>query len=364
MRVGVIGAGVIGLAIAWRLAERGVPVTGYDPAPGSGASGVAAGMLAAAGEAYFGEQELTRLLISSGRRWPAFAAELRAATGLDLGYRDEGTLAVARTGDDLAELSRLADYQAAAGLPVERLRASQLRDREPLLAPGIRGGAAMPGDHQVDPRRLLRALRRAVDQAGVPIRSGPVTDLSTVEEDVVVVAAGCGSAALTGLPVRPVKGQLLRLRGPAELRHVIRGYVDGHGVYLVPRTDGELVVGATTEERRDPAVTAGAVLELLRAAVDLVPDLAEYELAEARAGFRPGTPDNLPIIGELRPGVLVATGHYRHGVLLAPLTADAIADLVTGTIPADPITCCAPGRFADRVPAPAPPARIWGGRTR
>ncbi len=346
-RVAVVGGGIIGLAVAWRLAGRGSSVTVYDPAPGTGASHVAAGMLAPAGEAYFGEEPLNRALLESARRWPAFAAELSEASGHDIGYRTEGTLAVARTDDDLAELARLVDFQAAAGLPVTRLRPAQLRDREPLLAPGIRGGALLPDDRQVDPRRVVAALREAGTRAGVAIRAEPVTELSTVDADLVVVAAGCASAGLTGLPIRPVKGQTLRLRSSMGLRHVIRGYADGRHVYLVPRTGGELVVGATNEERRDTAVTAGAVLDLLRGATELVPGLAEDELVESLAGLRPGTPDNAPVIGRLRPGVLVATGHYRNGVLLAPLTADAVAELAEGGEP-DVVKPFHPDRFGGR----------------
>jgi glycine oxidase len=317
-------------------------VTVYDPTPGGGASDVAAGMLAPAGEVSFGERELVALLAESARRWPDFAADLTTRTGLDIGYRADGTLLVARTGDDLAELDRLLRLQAELGLATITLRASELREREPLLSPRLRGGAFAADDRQVDPRRLVAALLAT----GIPVVRRQVDDLSTVDDDVLVVAAGCGSAKLAGLPVRPVKGQLVRLRGPIGLRHTIRGYADGRAVYLVPRVDGEVVVGATSEERSDATVTAGAVLDLLRAAVDVVPELAEYELCEARYGFRPGTPDNAPVIGWLRPGVLVATGHYRNGVLLAPVTADAVADLVTGGPDTLPVKAFGPERFA------------------
>lgn len=358
--VAVIGAGPIGLAIAWRCAARGMRVTVYDPKPGSGASGVAAGMLAPVAETSFGERWLTGLLVESAARWPAFAAELTGRTGLDVGYRTEGTLVVALTTDDLAEAERLWSYQRDLGLPVTPLRPTELRAHEPLLAPRLRGGAIASGDHQVDPRRLVAALRGAVDRAGVTLRAAPVRRLSDLvptkasgtAPSVTVVAAGCGTAALTGLPVRPVKGQVLRLRAPggAEpgFRHVIRGYVDGRSVYLVPRTGGEVVVGATVEERGDLDVTAGAVLELLRAATDLLPELAEYELLEARAGLRPGTPDNAPMVGPLpdRPDVVVAAGHYRHGIVLTPVTADLVAELLaTGVVDAL-LAPLSPARFA------------------
>jgi glycine oxidase len=350
--VAVIGAGVIGLSIAWRLGQRGHPVTVFDPAPGSGASPVAAGLLGPVGEADFGEKDLTRLLVEGVRRWPHFAAELARAGGGDVGYRDDGTLLVARTADDLAEVRRLGAYQASLGLASVEQRASQLRECEPLLSPGIRGGALLAADHQVDPRRVLAALLAAVEQAGVRTVRREVTDMSTVDFPIRVLAAGWRTARLAGLPVRPVKGQLLRLRG-SGLRYVIRGYVDGRSVYLVPRADGEVVVGATTEERGDTRVTAGAVRHLLDAAVELVPDVAEYELVEARAGLRPGTPDNAPIVGALGPGVFVATGHHRNGILLAPLTADAMADLVSGRAgdTTDLVAPFGPGRFGESGPA-------------
>lgn len=349
--VAVVGAGPVGLAIAWRCAQRGLRVVVHDPAPGSGASRVAAGMLSPVAEAYFGEHELTGLLAASAARWPAFAAELAAAVGTGFGYRTEGTIVVGLTGDDLAEARRLWSYQQGLGLPITPLRPSELRDREPALAPRVRGGAVAPGDHQVDPRRLVGALRAAAEKAGVTLIPGAVAALSDVDAGVTVVAAGCGAAALTGLPVRPVKGQVLRLRAPGGeapgFRHVIRGYADGESVYLVPRDSGEVVIGATVEERGDTTVTAGAVLRLLRAAVDLVPELAEYDLAEASAGLRPGTPDNAPILGPLpgRPGVLAATGHHRHGIVLTPVTADLITELIVAG-EADPLLApFTPDRF-------------------
>ena len=346
-RVAVVGGGIVGLAIAWRCARLGVNVTVYDPTPGGGAGRVAAGMLAPAGEAHPGEEPLRDLMVESSRRWPAFAAELSATSGLDVGYRTEGTLLVALTADDLAEVERLCGFYARAGLPVQPLRAVPLREREPLLSPRIRGGAYAAGDHQVDPRRVLDALLRVVDRAGVRLVRRSVPELSTVDADVTVLAAGWASGALAGLPVRPVKGQLLRLRAPRpSLRYVVRGQAHGRAVYLVPRADGELVVGATEEERgTDRSVTAGAVVDLLRPAAELVPGIAEYTLTEACAGLRPGTPDNAPLLGAVRPGLVVATGHHRNGVLLTPVTADTIATVVaTGRTPEE-IAPFGPDRF-------------------
>ncbi|MCZ7419098.1 glycine oxidase ThiO [Verrucosispora sp. WMMA2121] len=352
--VAVVGGGPIGWAVAWRCAARGLRVVVHDPAPGSGASHVAAGMLAPVAEAYFGERELTALLTESAGRWPGFAAELTEATGTDIGYRTEGTLMVGLTADDLAEARRLWAYQQGLGLPVTPLRPSQLREREPALAPRVRGGALAATDHQVDPRRLVPALRLAAERAGAVLVAAPVRRLSDVTAGVTVVAAGCGVAALTGLPVRPVKGQVLRLRapdgGPPGFRHVIRGYADGEHVYLVPRDSGEVVVGATVEERSDLGICAGAVLRLLRAAVDLLPEIAEYDLVETLAGLRPGTPDNAPILGPMpgHPDVLVAAGHHRHGIVLTPVTADLITDLITGDGSAHALLApFRPDRFAD-----------------
>ncbi|MGW4466496.1 glycine oxidase ThiO [Micromonospora sp. NPDC004704] len=353
--VAVVGGGPIGLAIAWLASVRGMRVRVHDPDPGSGASGVAAGMLSPVAEASFGEEALTRLLLDSAARWPDFAAEVANAAGLtgtaELGYRTEGTLVIGRTADDLAEARRLWAYQQGLGLPITALDATGLHDREPLLAPRVRGGAHAPDDHQVDPRRLVTALRNAAVRAGVVFVPAAVHDLADLDADTVVVAAGCGAAGLTGLPIRPVKGQILRLRAPGGeppgFRHVIRGYNDGRSVYLVPRLDGEVVVGATVEERGDTTVTAGGVLELLRAAIDLVPELAEYELAETTAGHRPGTPDNAPVIGRLadRPDVIVATGHYRHGILLTPVTAQLVVDLLTSGVADPALEPFTPDRF-------------------
>lgn len=346
MSVAVVGGGVIGLAVAWRCAQAGRRVTLYDPDPGSGASRVAAGMLAPVSEAYFGESALTDLCLAAASRWPGFAAELRHYG--DVGFRDEGTLLVAATPDDLAEAERLWTYQSSLGLPLTPLRAAALREREPALHPRLRGGALAHADFQVDPRRLVVALRAAAAEAGVEIVPRRVDDLGELAATTVVVAAGCGSRELTDLPVRPVKGQVLRLRAPKGtlgFRHVIRGWADGRRVYLVPRADGEVVVGATEEERTDAAPTAGAVLDLLRAAADLVPEVAEYELVEVNVGHRPGTPDNAPMLGTLRPGVVVATGHYRHGILLTPVTADAVATLVVDGATPDVISAFTPTRF-------------------
>lgn len=336
MSVAVVGGGIIGLSIAWRLVRRGVEVTVLDASAWRvGAWHVAAGMLAPGGESAFEYPALGALLAESAERWPAFAETL----GADVGYDDAGTLSLAVTADDAAAAARVWSRQ---GLPL--LRPSELRDREPALSPRVRAGVHATAERQVDPRRVVAALR---DRLGPRVLAKRVSTLDEVEADQVVVAAGCGTAALTGLPVRPVKGQVLRLRGePGLLRHVLDATVDGRQVYVVPRADGEIVVGATQEERADWTVTAGGVYELLRAAIELVPGLAELALVETSVGHRPGTPDNAPLLGRLRPGVIVAAGHHRNGVLLAPVTADLIADLVVTGV-ADPmLDAFAPGRFS------------------
>ena len=347
--VTVVGGGAIGLATAWRLSQRGARVVVVDPDPGRGATEVAAGMLAPVTEVHYGEEPLLALNLESARRWPSFVTELEREAGLPIGYRDEGTLAVAVHDDDRRALDALVRFQARLGLPVERLRGSACRDLEPALTPRIRGGALVAGDHQVEPRALAPALQRACERRGVEFRrrpavgvaAGPRTRFDDGDElvsDVVVVAAGCWSRALVDVPVRPVKGQILRLRGDvaALLTRSIRGFAEGVSVYLVPRADGDLVVGATVEERGfDATVTAGGVRELLDAAAHLLPGVAELELAEARAGLRPGTPDNAPVLGPAPglDGVLVAAGHFRNGILLTPVTADAVADLaLTGEV--------------------------------
>ena len=316
----VIGGGLIGLSVAWRAAQRGARVAVAEMGRiGSGASHVAAGMLAPVAEVEFGDtgRQLLDLSLRSLERWPAFAEEL----GVGLRF---GSLLVARDGDEAEALERELAFRRELGLGVERLRPSEARRREPALAPALRLALDVPGDASVDPRRVVDALIAACRAAGVELREGERVDALPDDGTQVVVATGAWTAQLLpGVPVRPVKGQLLRLRdprGPGLVERVLRF----EGGYLVPRDDGAYVLGATMEERGfDTTVTAGGVYELLRDAHELVPGLSELVIEEALAGLRPGTPDNLPIVEE-RDGVLVATGHGRNGVLLAPLTAELV----------------------------------------
>jgi glycine oxidase len=384
----VVGGGVIGLAIAWRAARAGVQVTLVDPGPGGAAvegaaTQAAAGMLAPVTEAQYGEQPLVRLGLAAARRYPEFVGELEQEAGAPVGYRACGTLAVAFDGDDLAALSDLHAYHQTLGLRSTVLRGRECRRLEPLLAPEARGGLLVEDDHQVDNRMLADALLRAATRAGVRVRreraeqvlvrDGRVAGVLLADGDrlaagAVVLAAGCWSGRIGGLPdwalppVRPVKGQILRLRVPPAyaplLSRTVRGLVRGGHVYLVPREHGELVVGATMEELGfDTQVTAGGAYELLRDARTLVPAITELPWVECRAGLRPGSPDNAPLIGASElAGLVVATGHHRNGILLTPVTADAIAHLLaTGETP-ELVRPFAPDRFAGQGPPGPPPA--------
>jgi glycine oxidase len=301
---------------------------------GAGTSRVAAGMLAPIAEADPGERALLALGMESARRWTTFADELRDVTGLDVGYRACGTLVVARDRDEAEALERERALRERLGLRVERLLPSAARRLEPALAPTLRGALAVPDDHAVDPRLVCAALARACERAGVVLRPGvDVPDVAGAPGEQVVVAAGPWSGALgEEAHVRPVKGQLLRLRdpaGPGLLDRVLR-FETG---YVVPRGDGRYVLGATVEERGfDTAVTAGGVHDLLRDAAELVPGVLELQVEELLAGLRPGTPDNAPVLGRSPsdPRVVWATGHYRNGVLLAPVTADLVAAELAG----------------------------------
>lgn len=369
----VIGGGIIGLVTAWRAAQRGFATAVVDPEPGGGAAQVAAGMLAAVTELHYGEQTLLGLNLASARRYPDFAAELTELTGQDLGYRRCGTLAVALDADDRAHLRELHALQQQSGLESQWLSGRECRRLEPMLAPGVRGGLRVDGDHQIDPRRLAGALVAACERAGVVFHRAWAERLTVVRDRAagvvladgteatagqVVLAGGSLSGRLAGVPedvlppVRPVKGQVLRLTMPQRhgpfLSRTVRAVVRGSHVYLVPRASGELVIGATSEELGwDTTVTAGGVYELLRDAHELVPGITELPLTETRAGLRPGSPDNAPLLGPTGlDGLLLATGHYRNGVLLTPVTGDAMAHvLATGELPAEarPFT---PKRFS------------------
>jgi glycine oxidase len=343
----IVGAGIVGLACAWRAAARGLSVCLVERNwPGAGASGVAAGMLAPVGEVAYGEAKLLELNLEAARAYPGFIAEVEAASGVPTGYQVTGALHVALDRDEAEELRRRLDFQTKLGLRAEWVAPSGCRELEPGISPSCTGAVRAPDEAAVDPRRLISALEAAFRTAGGELLTGAevdgallegerltgvrLTDGRELRADHVVLAAGAWSAA-SWLPqaarprIRPVKGQILRLRATqGELP--VSGIVASERVYMVPRADGELVVGATVEEMGfDRTVTAGGVHELLREAYRAVPDIAELELVEASAGLRPGTPDNLPLVGPGPiEGLILATGHYRNGVLLAPLAAERV----------------------------------------
>ena len=413
--VAVIGGGVVGHGIAWAARLSGRSVALIDDAPGSGASWAAAGMLAPVSELHYREEALLELMLESSRLWPAFAARLdrEPATGLDTGqagvmdagqaggaggertdtgtgYLTTPTLAVGADAADRRALADLRTVQQAHGLAVEPLTVRAARVREPLLSPGISCAFDIPADHQVDPRRLLARIGEllAADRqchtiarraAGLLWADGRVAGASlagggSVRATETIVANGLGAAALEGLPagvrlpLRPVHGDILRLRVPERLRPLltstVRGLVHGVPVYIVPRQDGTVVIGATQREDAlgagshmaapaagapagapavggnptEGAVSAGGVYQLLRDAQQLVPAVAELELLEATARARPGTPDNAPLLGRVAEpgchgdvaGLIIATGFFRHGILLTPVAAEICRQLLDG----------------------------------
>ncbi|GAA3231394.1 glycine oxidase ThiO [Oerskovia jenensis] len=388
----VVGGGVIGLTAAWRASRAGLRVTVLDPSPGDGATHAAAGMLAPVTEADFGEEAALRLGADSAARWPAFAAELEADSGLDVGLRATGTLTLAYDGDDLTLGRRVRALQEEWGLDSTEISVAAAREREPLVGQRVAGAFWAPGDHQVDPRAVHRALTSALARdpraavvrrragrllrAAGPSAPGPGSPVTGALDDAgvehragtVVLAAGADSGSLLAgvpevrAPTRPVKGQTLRLDAPPwfTLDHVVRGIVQGRPVYVVPRTPGpdghrEVVVGATSEEHPDDRrATAGGVFALLRDARALLPGLDELALVEVTPRVRPGTPDNLPFLGPTTvPGLVLATGHYRNGVLLAPVTGAAVDALLAGAPLPPTVAAIDPMRFSP-APAPAP----------
>ncbi len=374
-RVAIVGAGAIGLAIGWRLAQAGCAVELFDRgAAGRSASWAADGMLAAGVETEPGEERLLALTRASQARWPDFARELEAAAGVDVGYRTEGTLVVALTRDDSEQLRSLAAFQRGCGVALDWLDGAAARAREPHLTPRTVAAVFSPHDHQVDNRRLVGALIKAVAAAGGRLHEhaeaaldvvggrvvGVVAGERRVSADVVVLCAGAWSRQVAGLPpaarppVRPIKGQMLALRmDPAA--PLVSHVVWAPKAYLVPRRDGRLLIGATVEERGfDTANTAGAIYGLLDGAWRAVPALEELPIDELWAGFRPGSRDDAPVLGPSGiDGLILATGHHRNGILLTPITADTIcACVTTGRLPevAQRFTV---DRFARVTPLPA-----------
>jgi|1186.fasta_scaffold120632_2 glycine oxidase len=332
-----VGGGVIGLASAWRAAERGLEVCVLErDRAGSGASRVAAGILAPDSEAEPGHEPFVPFARRSLELYPAFVDGL----GVDVGFWQCGMLAVAVDADEVDQIRH--EFRG-----LRWLTPSECRALEPGLAPSIRGGLFSEQEASIDPRRLVDALASRVDvREGVEVTavardSVTLAGGETIAAGRVVVCAGAWSG-FAGLPVRPVKGQVVRLRGELPAQRMLRT----EHMYIVPRQNGEVVVGATVEERGfDTTVTAGAVHELLREAYRVLPEIAELELVDVSAGLRPGSPDNGPLVGEWEDGLLVATGHYRNGILLAPITAETIAALLAGDEPPPEALPFAPQRL-------------------
>lgn len=370
----VVGAGVIGLACAWRAARAGLETLVVDAGPRERATEVAAGMIAPIGEASWGEETLHAAAVASARAWPRFAAELAEAAGVGVPYRQIGALHVALDRDEAAELRRVHALHERLGLEVSWLRGGECRQLEPGLATGVVGGVEAPGEAEVDPRALLAALRRAAERAGARLHAetevsellhegGAVRGVrlaggKAIAAERVLVASGAraGGELLPRAvrpPIRPVKGEIVRLRAGPATRPCERLIVTER-VYIVPREGDEVVVGATVEDRGiDLRVTAGGVLELLREAYRVLPEIAELELVECSAGLRPSTPDNAPVIGGTAiEGLLVAGGHHRNGILLAPITALGIEALLAGNPVPSELEGLGPARF-ERVAAGA-----------
>jgi glycine oxidase len=368
----IIGGGTIGLATGWLLARDGVPVTLFErDEAGRGTSWQAAGMLAPDAEIGFEELALYRLSRESLRRWPDFARELEAAADQSVDYRTEGTLIAADDRDAAEKVRRLYEFQREQGLDVEWLSGAEAREIEPFVAPRLAAAVYAPGDHQVDNRKLLEALRTAFVAAGGTLReSTPVQAVdpdadrpAVVTEDgtrtegrQIVLAAGVWSRTIEGLPdaavppVRPVKGQMIQLQMtlPFDLQHVVRG----PEAYLAPKSNGRLVIGATSEEKGfDTDVTAGGLYDLLEGAWEVVPGIKELSVDDIWAGLRPASRDHAPILGRTAaPGVIAATGHYRHGILLTPVTAQEITRLVRTGETSDWIEPFSPTRFERSAP--------------
>jgi glycine oxidase len=347
----IVGSGVIGLSIAWRLLQANVNVTIFERSTlASGATHAAAGMLAPQIEAEPSEEALLNFLLQSKALWRDFAKELEVASGMTIDYRTEGTLEVAMDGDQLRHIRDRYTYLHSLGLQMTWLSAAECRAREPYLGRSVQGGIYSVDDHQVDNRKLAKALEIAVRRAGCIIRehtnilnftqnNAVVTGIETtagVENfDTVIITTGAWTKQLLGkdfpmqVPVRPVKGQMLCVQMDAAnplIRHVVRS----PEIYMVPRLDGRLLIGATLEEKGfNTEITFGGMRQLIEAAWEVLPALDEYPIVETWAGLRPGTLDDAPILGKTPiENLLLAVGHYRHGILLTPLTAKILSEIV------------------------------------
>ncbi|AWB81678.1 glycine oxidase ThiO [Corynebacterium yudongzhengii] len=369
MRVTVIGAGIIGLSTAFELTERGDEVRLIDPAPARSATYHAGGMLAPAAEVQYRQEPLFPLMLDSAAKYPSLIERVTSVTDLPTGYRTEGTLVIAGDHADARHLRDLSEYQHVHGMKVERLSRREARHLEPALAPSIAGAVHIPGDHQVSPRALSEALLDAVRRRGVEIVADTITRIDgarahgrvgTYDAEQVVLAAGLGAARIDGwhpgpnpLELRPVYGDILRLSVPRHLgplvSRVIRAFVEDRPVYVIPRDDHTVALGATSREDDQPLPRVGSIFDLVRDGIEIVPGLEECALVEATVGTRPGTPDDLPYLGRISDELIVSTGYFRHGILLAALAAEATAQLIHGITPTIDLRATDPLRHATDV---------------
>lgn len=365
--VAIIGGGVIGLCAAWQLARAGVEACVFERSEaGKSASWAAAGMLAPQAEVGFEEINFLKLGQESLSLYPQYLAELREDSGMDVRLDTRGTLMIALDRDDREALRREFDFRKRIGLAVEWLTASEARELEPLLSPKVASAIWLPDDYQIDNQALIMALREALVARGgklyeqtlverVELEQGKAVGIATragiVRAKFVVLAAGAWSREIAGVPedalppVRPVKGQILTLKMTQQL--TLTRVIRSPRVYLAPKLDGRLIIGATSEEKGfDTTPTAGGALMLLQEAFEAVPAIYELSIEEMRVGLRPGSRDNEPLIGESPvKNLFVATGHYRHGILLAPVTAKAIAALLLSKPVSSRILPFSPLRF-------------------
>ncbi|MEI6453620.1 MAG: glycine oxidase ThiO [Actinomycetes bacterium] len=361
----IIGAGITGLATAWRLSAAGHQVSLIDPQEGPATSTVAAGMLGPTAEHAPGEDLLTSLLLVASQRWKLFAQDLELETQLAIGLRESGTIMLGFDADDRRALERSAAFNISSGLKLEALKAPEIALRLANLAPAVTSGYFLPGDHQVDPRAVMTALTKACADSGVEqhraralrIEGSAVIldDGRTITGDRIVLATGAGARGLVSEhaacldAVRPVKGITLRLRdhGASMVETTIRGLVEGRASYIVPRSDGEIVIGASSLERGfDARAEAGSIADLLGDARKLFPVLDEASFEGFDVGFRPATADHAPIVGRLgQAPIFAALGSYRNGILLAPLIAEAITQEIGDGLPHESFAAFPTGRF-------------------
>ncbi|RUP95240.1 glycine oxidase ThiO [Corynebacterium pseudodiphtheriticum] len=377
VEVNIIGAGMVGLATAVELAHHGHSVRVLDPSPASGATHHAGGMLAPAAEVVYQQDPLFPLMQYSGQWYPKLMEIVAEHTDLPTGYRTEGTLVVAADRADSQHLTELMDYQNAHGMDVAKLSVRQARKLEPALSPAVAGAVEIPGDHQIFPRQTALALLDALKNMGVEI----IREQATKLEDGAVLTAqgrypakqtvlcnGLGARDIAGvLPetgtnpaspkeafqLRPVYGEVLQLQCPEHLQplcdRVIRGFVEDRPIYIIPRSDGRITIGATSREDHRSGPPASSVYDLLRDAIRLVPGIEECEFLEATTGARPGTPNDLPYLGRVSANLVISTGYFRHGILLSALAARVSRELIEGATPDQlsvDISACAPFRDA------------------